>query len=165
MARRTSSKEPLDVALQFLSYRPRSEAEVRRRLIKDFPTSLVEATVVQLKAKGLLDDAAFARFWRDNREQHRPRSKAIIRQELFQKGINRNVADEALEGLDEEASAIRAGRKLLRRLRGVDSESFRSKMGSHLGRRGFSYGVAVRATEALWQELSDPVDGNVDGNA
>ena len=155
----------MDVALQFLSYRPRSEAEVRRRLIKDFPTSLVEATVVQLKAKGLLDDAAFARFWRDNRERHRPRSKAIIRQELFQKGINRNVADEALEGLDEEASAIRAGRKLLRRLRGVDSESFRSKMGSHLGRRGFSYGVAGRATEALWQELSDPVDGNVDGNA
>ncbi len=155
----------MDVALRFLSYRPRSEAEVRRRLIKDFPTSRVEETIVRLKDKGLLDDAAFARFWRDNRERHRPRSKAIIRQELFQKGINRNVADEALEGLDEEASAIRAGRKLLRRLRGVGSESFRSKMVSHLGRRGFSYGVAGRATEALWQELSDPFDGNIDGKA
>ena len=155
----------MDVALSFLSHRPRSEAEVRQRIIKNFPISLVDETIVQLQIQGLLDDAAFARFWTDNREQHRPRSKALIRQELFKKGISRDVADEALESLDEEASAIKAGRKLLRRLRGIDLETFQSKMGDHLRRRGFSYDVTSRATEAIWQDLMDPPDSHIDAEA
>ena len=151
------------MALRFLSYRPRSEAEVRRRLLRNFPHSKVEETISRLRDRGLLDDQAFARFWRDNREQHRPRSRVMIRQELFRMGVGREVADEALEGLDEAASALQAGRKLLRRLRGADFNTFRSKVGNYLRRRGFGYGLAARAADELWRELADPVDGNVDG--
>ena len=163
MVRKPGTKNPLDTALRFLSYRPRSEAEVRRRLLKAFPPSRVEETINRLRDQGLLNDTAFAQFWRDNREQHRPRSRLMLRQELFLKGIDRDVADEELEGLDEDASALRAGRKLLRRLRGAEFSAFQTKMVNYLRRRGFGYRLSAQTAEALWQELTDPVDGDVDG--
>lgn len=150
------------MALRFLSHRPRSEAEVRRRLLKSFPHSRVEETISRLRDRGLLNDRAFARFWRDNREQHRPRSGAMIRQELSRMGVGREVADEALEGLDEAASALQVGRKLLPRLGGADFNTFRSKVGNHLRRRGFGYGLAAQAVDELWRELADTADGYVE---
>ena len=77
--------------------------------------------------------------------------------------MSRTIIDQALEGLDEEANAMSAGRKALRRLAGLDYQSFRTKMGAHLRRRGFNYGLASKTSEELWIELSDPTDGDVDG--
>ena len=127
MGENSHPKDPLDTAHRFLSYRPRSESEVRRRLLRSFEPLLVEETLGCLLSTGLLDDRAFARFWRHNRERFRPRSIAMIRQELFRMGVDRDVTDEALEGLDEETSAIQAGRKLLRRLQGADFNTVRNK--------------------------------------
>ena len=132
---------------------------------KDFPESVVETTLADLNARGLLDDAAFARSWRDSRERNGPRSGMLLRRELYLRGVSRTIIDQALEGLDEEANAMSAGRKALRRLAGLDYQSFRSKMGGILKRRGFSYGVAAKTTEELWMELSDPTDGDVDGKS
>ena len=60
----TAYQRALDSALRFLSYRPRSEQEVRRRLGRQaWPAEVIEAVVARLRAVGLLDDAAFARLW------------------------------------------------------------------------------------------------------
>ena len=101
----------MDVALRFLSHRSRSEAEVRRRLGREFPESVVETTLAHLKDRGLLDDAAFAQSWRESRERNRPRSRMVLQRELYQRGVSRTVANEALEDLDEEANAMSAGTK------------------------------------------------------
>ncbi len=164
MAGRKDPPKPLDAALRFLALRPRSEAETRRRLSRQYPPASVESVISQLKAKGLLDDLAFARFWRDNRERHRPRSRLMMRQELFQRGVDRAAIDEALEDIDDEAVAMSAGRRMLRQLRASDAGEFRSRMVAHLRRRGFGYSLAARASERLWQELPDAVDGDVDGH-
>jgi regulatory protein len=156
---------PLDAALRFLSYRPRSEAEVRRRLLKAYPPQKVEKTLHTLKDRGLLDDDAFARFWRENRDQHRPRSKTMIRQELFRLGVDRQIIEETLEDLDEDEAALSAGRKILRRLRNADFPAFKARMEGHLRRRGFGYRVASEAVQRLWEELSNPGDSDVDGEA
>ena len=153
----------MDVALRFLSHRSRSEAEVRRRLGRDFPESVVETTLAHLKDRGLLDDAAFAQSWRESRERNRPRSRMVLQRELYQRGVSRTVANEALEDLDEEANAMSAGQRAMRKWSGLDYQSFRSKMTAHLRRRGFNYGLASKTAEALWIELSDSADGDVDG--
>lgn len=108
--------------------------------------------VSRLRSEGLLNDAAFARQWRESREKHKPRSGRMIGQELRQAGVSREVAKEALEGLDEEEMALRAGRKQVRKLAGEGERTFVEKMGQHLIRRGFGYGVALRAARRLWLE-------------
>ena len=130
---------------------------------REFPESVVEATLAHLKDRGLLNDAAFAQSWRESRERNRPRSRMILQRELYQRGVSRTVANQALEGLDEEANAMSAGRRAMRKWSGLDYQSFRTKMGAHLRRRGFNYGLASKTAEELWIELSDPTDGDVDG--
>ena len=130
---------------------------------RDFPESVVETTLAHLKDRGLLNDVAFAQSWRESRERNRPRSRMILQRELYQRGVSRTVANQALEGLDEEANAMSAGRRAMRKWSGLDYQSFRTKMGAHLRRRGFNYGLASKTAEELWIELSDPTDGDVDG--
>ena len=81
--------------LRFISYRPRSREEVRRRLGRRFGVATVE--------QGYLDDVAFARSWCESRVAHRTRSAALIRRELLERGVGREVAEEAVAGLDDDA--------------------------------------------------------------
>ena len=144
------------MALRFLSYRGRSVAEIRRRLAKDFSSQQVEETVARLKESGFVDDASFARAWRNSRERHAPRSASMIRRELAQRGVRGEVAEKALEGLDEVDMAQRVGAKFIRRLTGLDRRTFYTRMMGYLRRRGFNYRISADTTERLWRELSDP---------
>ena len=57
----------LGAALRLLSYRPRSEVEMRQRLSLRFEAETVDRVVSHLKERQTLDDATFARFWKENR--------------------------------------------------------------------------------------------------
>lgn len=143
----------LNAALRLLSYRPRSEAEIRARLGRRFEKEIIERVILHLRARQLVDDAAFAQFWKENRESFRPCSKRLLRRELKSKGVASEVIDEVLEGINEEESAYRAAQKRGRTLE-KDYETFRRKLGTFLGRRGFSYDAISRTIERLWRELS-----------
>jgi len=148
-------------ALHFLSYRPRSSTEVRQNLTKrDIPEPLVEATIARLREGGLLNDAAFAQAWVENRSAFRPRSKSALRVELRRKGLDDEVIGSVLEEqVDEEALARQAARKYARRLAGLEWPDFRQKLGGFLARRGFSYATAAPVVSEVWKELSQTADG------
>ncbi len=142
-------------ALRFLSYRPRSEAEVRARLLRSFPSEVVEEVIESLSEQTLVDDTKFSQLWTDSRISHRPRSASVIKRELITKGIDRDVAEDAVREVDDQDSAYRAGLKLTRRLEQADLTVFRRKMWGYLQRRGFG-GTVVRHTVArLWDELQE----------
>lgn len=145
LTRKDTLQHALDFSLRFLSYRPRSEKEVRERLGRHkFPPEILEEAIAHLKGQGLLDDLAFARFWKEGRETAMPRGKRLIERELLQKGVDPGLAWEAVRGLDEEEMALRAARKKSRSLKGLDEEAFRKKMLSYLARRGFGWELCRR---------------------
>jgi len=142
-------------ALKLLSYRPRSIAEVRKRLQeKDISPQAVEVVLERLQAAKLLDDQAFARYWVDNRDQFGPRSIRALRVELRRKGISDGDIRASLEGLDEEEAAYRAAKAQARRLDGEDKQGFRKRLGEFLLRRGFGYDVIKTVVSRLWKERS-----------
>jgi len=143
----------LNAAIDFLSYRPRSESELRVRLgRRGFESDTVEAVIARLKERGMVDDMAFAQFWKDNRETFSPRSQWLTRLELRQKGVANEVIDQVVESIDEDNSAYRAGLSKSRRLPRSDYESFRSRLGQYLKQRGFGYRAINGTVERLWQE-------------
>ena len=156
-------------ALHFLSYRPRSTAEVRQNLNKrNVPEALIEATLERLQRSGLVNDEAFARAWVENRSEFRPRSKSALKMELRRKGLDDEVIQSVLaEGVDEEALALQAARKYVRRLEaraersrsGLDRSEFRLKLSGFLSRRGFSYSIIAPAVSQVWQEMRQTADG------
>jgi len=145
----------VDRAALFLGYRPRSIAEVRRNLAqKDVPESIIELAVERLSAMGYLDDTAFARYWLENRTTFKPLGPMALRYELRQKGIADSVIDSVLEDINPEEAAYRAAQEKALRLRGLNKQTFKHKLGSFLQRRGFHYGISRDVIEQLTQELA-----------
>jgi regulatory protein len=147
-----SVEKCLQAALRLLNYRLRSEAEIRVRLCRRFDREVVDSVISQLTDKQMIDDFAFATFWKQNRESCNPRGQRLLRLELSKKGVSQEVITEVLEGLDEEESAYRAAKKKERSLQREDYDGFRRKLGSSLRRRGFSYEVIKRTVERIWRE-------------
>jgi regulatory protein len=144
----------LQAATRYLSYRPRSEAELRERLHqRGFTGDTMEVVLTRLREEGLVDDMAFAQFWKDNRESFSPRSQWLTKLELRQKGVTNDIIDRVTQTIDDEDSAYRAALSKARSLPQADYSSFRRRLGGYLRRRGFSYGVINHTTERLWQEL------------
>lgn len=140
-------------AVGFIGYRPRSTWEVERYLeCRGADAKTVRAVVERLEAAGLLDDRAFARLWVGDRESFKPRGRRALRWELARRGVAAEAIAQALEGLDEEESAYRAGRARLERFRGLEWEDFRARLGGFLSRRGFAYPAIEAALRRLWGE-------------
>lgn len=147
-----------NVAIGFIEYRPRSTAETRQHLQKkEYPEKVIEEVIDRLTAVELLNDAAFARYWVEQRETFKPRSKLALQQELRQKGIERAMIDTALANVDETAAARQAAQAKAQRWQHLPEQEFSKKLGGFLQRRGFSYEIVREVTETLWQELSQDV--------
>lgn len=140
--------------LHYLSFRPRSEAEVRRKLLeKGFDQPLVEQIIQRLKAEGWLGDSEFARLWTENRTTFRPRSRRLLRYELRQKGVSEDHIEEALNPLAEESElAYQAGIRYARKLTSLQPDVFRKRLMAFLARRGFSYETIAPVVRRICSE-------------
>jgi regulatory protein len=151
----------LNIAYRFLSYRPRSEAEMKDRLHRrGFEDSKIEIVINKLKEQNLLDDTAFAQFWKENRQMFRPRSQRLTRMELRKKGVADEIIDEVTEKLDDMESAYQAALSKAQHLPKQEYEVFRRRLGDYLKRRGFGYAVINQTVKRIWQELKEPNDIN-----
>jgi len=144
----------LNTALRYLNYRQRSEAELREQLRRrGFNRDDVEAVIVKLKKQELVNDTAFAQFWKDNRESFSPRSQWLTKLELRRKGVSNNIIDQVVNTIDDEDSAYRAALRKVSSLPLSDYQDFRRRLGGYLKRRGFNYEVINHCLERVWQEL------------
>jgi regulatory protein len=100
----------------------------------------------------LLDDRAFAEFWAEQRERFSPRAAYAVSQELRARGVDRDTAEAAVDPEGDAERALEAGRARARGMTSLDYPTFRSRLGSFLLRRGFSYGIVRDTMRALWEE-------------
>ncbi len=142
-------------AYKFISYRPRSIAEVEQNLRdKSYDELVIAQVVTRLQELQLLDDISFTQFWVEQRETFKPRSVLALRQELRQKGVARNIIDDVLADVDETAVARKAAAMRVSRWQHLPEDQFRAKMSGYLQRRGFNYGIIREITDELWENLS-----------
>ena len=140
-------------AMLFLSYRARSEKEIRQNLSKhEIPETIIEETLERLRQNGFANDKQFADTWVENRSTFRPRGRRALTLELRQKGINDSTIESALKEIDEDALAYEAGLKKASKLKVQDWSEFRKKLSDFLARRGFSYSVIAPIVSRLWEE-------------
>ena len=151
----------LDLAARFLGTRPRSRWELERRLRRAGATDEVRlATLYRLTQLGHVDDAAFVRWWAEQRDRHAPRGRMRLEAELRAKGIPRplieawraesEIADDHPDGLPASEDE-RARRALERHLRGrsvPNDPAGRQRLGTFLVRRGFDAETARQTIRA-----------------
>jgi SOS response regulatory protein OraA/RecX len=120
----------MEIAVGYLGTRPRTRWETARRLRRaGTQEPVIDEILERLGALGYLDDAAFARWWGEQRDRHAPRGVRMIEAELRQHGVPRDVIEayraehRAPERRPEDESvpateAERAADALARHLRG-----------------------------------------------
>ena len=135
-------QKAFDRAARFLSSRPHSQREVesylKRKRVDD---ETIAEVVDRLEKMKYLDDGDFSRFWVENRQRFKPRSKLALRYELQQKGVQRDLADQATRDLDEAEAAWLAVENKLTHWYNLEPETFRRRVFDFLRRRGFNYDV------------------------
>jgi regulatory protein len=140
--RSKSNDDALQRALRFLSYRSRSQAEVRRKLTQfGYSGVVTERTLEKLRDLSYVNDEAFARSWAQSRAESRAYGAKRVEQELKSKGVAAPLTRQAVREAFGRESEKENAKKLLER-------RFREKSLSHpkilrraialLERRGFS---------------------------
>jgi len=160
-----------EAAARHLGLRPRSTREIEEYLRgKGFMPEAVDAAVTRLTERGYLDDAAFAKWYAENRAEFRPRGPNLLRQELRRKGIATETVDETLtaqaDTTDVDAQALALARKRAEILvrGGYDTATITRRLQGLLARRGYGYDVvrtvlrALKETGMLTGEIADTDD-------
>jgi len=131
----------LDRVYHFLSYRPRSEKEVRDYLKKKkIDEEITEEIIDKVKKLGYINDLEFAHWWVEQRSTFRPRGKRALRVELRQKWIAPEIINEVLNSItDEVFLAQKAIQKKMEIYKKLPLRESRQKAVAYLQRRGFSW--------------------------
>ena len=148
------AEQCLKTAFRLLTYRPRSEKEIRVRLGRRFSNETISGVMSKLRQMQLIDDAAFAEYWKEKRGAQGSCSKGLVYAELRQKGVEREMIAKVTNDIDEDENAYRAASRKANTLLKEGYEPFHRKLSAFLYRKGFKYGASSRAVNRLWRELS-----------
>ena len=149
------------ILLDQLTGRARSRSDLAAKLSqRNVPEEVAVRLLDRFEEVGLVDDAAFARDWVEQRQSGRGLARRALAQELRRKGVDDEVAREALDEIDPEHE-VEAARSLVRRkLRSVsdlDQQVAVRRLTGMLARKGYPPSVAFRVVrEELDADLVDP---------
>ena len=145
-------KKAITAALNLIAFRARAGGELQRKLReKGYSPAAAEAAVNRMRDLGYLNDATFASRWIENRQEHRPRSRRMLAQELRQKGIDTDTIDEALDDteIDELGDALELARKKAEGMQALDQPSRHRRISGFLSRRGYGFDVIRKVLEEI----------------
>ena len=133
-------KSPIEIALHFLKFRPRTVFEITEKLkSKKISEKEIKETISVLKRNGLLDDEKFAKMWIGDRNRFKPTGNFLLKMELKKLGISEHLIEDAIS-LQDEIELARLALELKNRYRNAEF----SKQAQFLQRRGFSMNVIFK---------------------
>lgn len=146
----TPYEKTMERALKLLSFKPRSIAELRERLLEKIwaEESVVDQVIARLIELRYLDDEQFAASYASSRLTIRPLGRTRLRRDLQRKKIPSQVTEQTLDeiysGQTEEELIDRAVSKRLRLKGPPQSPEDIKKLFDYLMRRGFGYQLALK---------------------
>jgi regulatory protein len=140
--------------LNKLTRGPRSRFQLAQAMEKrEIPVEIGEELLDRFTEVGLIDDAAFAKAFAHDRRANRGLSKAALRRELSNVGVEQQLIQDALEEIDSDQElelAIRLVSKRWNSVKNLDWQARQRRLSGFLGRRGFSgsvVSVAIKTVE------------------
>lgn len=150
IVKKAEFQKTLDKLLRFAMFRPRSEKEIKDYFKrKEVHESLHKELLEKLRHFELLDDVKFAKWWVEQRVEFKSKSKRVIKQELLQKGIDRNIIEDVLDEtkIDEEKMARNLIEKKMYKWKNLNSRETKQKMSQYLAGKGFGWDVISKITD------------------
>jgi regulatory protein len=148
------------ICLRALTGAPKTRSQLADLLAtRGVPEDAAETVLDRFTDVGLIDDAAFARAWVSSRQSGRGLARRALSAELRAKGVDPEVAAEAVEAVDdddERASARRLVDRKVGAMRRLDRATATRRLMGMLARKGYSGGLAA----AVVREALDGADAD-----
>jgi len=131
-------------ALMLLSYRDRSEKEIKERLErKGFEDEYIKAVIGEFKEKGLIDESKFARILKEDAIKRKYLSINSAKQHIIKKGIPKDVVEQIFseEKIDDTETARRLIERRMKMLETHSKNEIAKKLYNLLIRKGYSYEI------------------------
>jgi regulatory protein len=140
-------------SVYYLSFRPRSEKELSDYLTKKQCDPLISKRIIDsLTRDKFLNDEEFARMWLRERTLIKPKAIRVIKMELKQKGISKELIDSLFENSDDSPIdfdlALKLAEKKLRTIHDqTDKYKVKEKLGRYLASKGFDWDTIKAAID------------------
>jgi regulatory protein len=136
------------ILLDQLTGRARTRSELATTMAgRGVPDEIATRLLDRFEEVGLVDDAAFAREWVEQRRSGRGLARRALAHELRRKGVDDEVVREALDEVDPD-DEVEAARRLvqakLRSARSLERDKAVRRLVGMLARKGYSSSVAYR---------------------
>ena len=144
-----------EVLVRKLRSKQLSSAEARDVLRESGLSSEDRALVIeQFEQRGYLDDVSLAELLVTSGSERKGQGRVAIARTLSQRGIPRQIADEALSVLDDDDAerALDYARSKVAGLRRYDEDTAIRRLVGQLSRRGYGGSVALTAARTAWRE-------------
>lgn len=142
-----------NLALRFLSYRPRSEQEIRNKLKeKKVDQEIINKIIEKLKKYNFINDLEFAKKWIESRLRFKPRSLRLIKLELKQKGIDPEAIDKMINDKGLMINDLESAKKLVEKKMGRSRNKFGmtpEKLGRFLAAKGFNWDTIKKSIDPV----------------
>ena len=150
-------KKAFERAIRILSYRDRSEKEMRDKLSEaKYDDAIIEFVIAELKRLNLINDKNFAQLFARTKMANKPMGKFLLKRELLQKGLSEEIIEGVIEKIyqekDEYQIAFEIAARRKRQYKNIDEKKAKKKISDLLARRGFSWDVISHVLEH-WQDL------------
>jgi regulatory protein len=158
MTKQERLAEAKDAALKALAGRDHTRQEMQEHLIrKRFPPGVIETTVLELEAMGLIDDRKIAENHVRIRNEQEQTSRLELEITLDERGIDpgiiQTVLDAAFAGRDEHGDALELARLRVRTCPAkLAPEAVRRRVYAYLARRGYDEDTCRWAVETAAEE-------------
>lgn len=130
----------LQYAYRLLSYRGRSEKEMRERLKrKGFDENTINSVIDRLRSDGYIDDRRLACFLRRYAEEQKQLSISGTKKFLGGRGVPRSIVDDTVKDIDETENAKKLVEKKLKHMDSYPSGMIIKKLYGILSRKGYPY--------------------------
>ena len=145
-----------DKAFDLLALRDHSENELYRKLLNHFDSHTAAATVARIRELGYLDDRKFAeKLVREY--SGKGKSRAEIRNKLYEKGISREIMEEALSLLEEDESEAAYDLICRKYSEKIKKENGKQLVAAALARRGYRGTDIRKALSRFGYEVTEDV--------
>ena len=131
-------------ALNILSKASQSEKKIREKLNEDFEEDTVDDVIDFLKKYNFINDGELASKIVNTNVNLNKYGKNKIKQNLYNKGIEKSAIDEAISEIDYNAefeNALYLAQKRYDRVKNEDPKKAYAKVANHLAYKGFNYDI------------------------
>lgn len=146
-------RKAFNKAINFLSYRMRSEHEVRQKLLQtEFGEAVILEAIRKLYEYGFLNDESFTKALVETQKKNSKKGPTAIRQELKKKGIEKDLQEKVLDNYSEEEQvsiATTLAEKIVHQSKDKTPRQIKQKIQETLQRKGYNFTIISQAISAF----------------